>query len=199
MKDGEINSPSMRQIVNIQCTRNHVSPSIQLFEKLVEDGLARPPQNILDLGCGNGRNSLYIAKKYGAVTTLLDKDINMIEWAQKQYALSELPTKSVCAPIESVATDASKLMTESNCIAEKSTFDLVIFSYVVQHIDPVYYPLIFGFCKQVCNGVVLVDVFWNPSRVMEGEQLFFDNDQVRWYGLSYEELATLVAPRFNIL
>jgi transcription initiation factor TFIIIB Brf1 subunit/transcription initiation factor TFIIB len=34
---------------------------------------------------------------------------------------------------------------------------------------------------------------------MEGEQLLFGNDQVRWYGLSYEELATLVAPRFNIL
>jgi transcription initiation factor TFIIIB Brf1 subunit/transcription initiation factor TFIIB len=173
----------------------------------VEEGLARPPQNVLDLGCGNGRNSLYIAKKYGAVTTLLDKDSSMIEWAQKQYALSELQMKSLCIPIESVATDTSKLMMENSsiCDAEESTtttsttFDLVIFSYVVQHIDPVYYPLIFDFCKQVCNGIVLVDVFWNPSRVMEGEQLLFNNDQVRWYGLSYEELATLVAPRFNIL
>ena len=169
---------------------SHVSPSILLFDKLVEEGLARPPQNVLDLGCGNGRNSLYIAKKYGAVTTLLDKDSNMIDWAQKQYALSELQMKSVCVPIESVATDASNLMKESsNCNTEKSTttFDLVIFSYVVQHIDPVYYPLIFDFCKQVCNGIVLVDVFWNPSRVMEGEQLLFNNEQVSsryWYGLS---------------
>lgn len=185
---------------------SHVSPSILLFEKLVEEGLARPPQNVLDLGCGNGRNSLYIAKKYGAVsTTLLDKDSKMLEWAQKQYALSELEMKSLCLPVESVATDASKLMMDSsNCHAERSTtttkiFDLVIFSYVVQHIDPVYYPLIFDFCKQVSNGIVLVDVFWNPSRVMEGEQLLFGNDQVRWYGLSYEELATLVAPRFKIL
>jgi SAM-dependent methyltransferase len=183
---------------------NHVSPSILLFEKLVEEGLARPPQNVLDLGCGNGRNSLYIAKKYGAVTTLLDKDSNMIEWAEKQYAISELQMKkSLCVPIELVATDPSKLMIQSDCNAEKSTaattFDLVIFSYVVQHIDPVYYPLIFDFCKQVCNGIVLVDVFWNPSRVMEGEHLSFDYDRVSWYGLSYEELATMVAPRFNIL
>ena len=42
-------------------------------------------------------------------------------------------------------------------------------------------------------------MFWNPSRVIEGEQLLFDNDQVSWYGLSYEELATMVATRFNIL
>jgi SAM-dependent methyltransferase len=189
---------------------NHVSPSILLFDKLIEEGLARPPKNVLDLGCGNGRNSLYIAKKYGAVTTttLLDKDSNMLEWAEKQYALSELQTKSLCVTIESVATDPSKLLmiessSSSNCNAEEpiatTSYDLVIFSYVVQHIDPVYYPLIFDFCKQVCNGVVLVDVFWNPSRVMEGEHLLFNNDQVSWYGLSYEELATLVAPRFNIM
>jgi hypothetical protein len=93
----------------------------------------------------------------------------------------------------------SNYNSNSNCNAEWPTFDLVIFSYVAQHIDPAYYPLIFDFCKQVCNGVVLVDVFWNPSRVMEGEQLLFDNDNVSWYGLSYEELATIIAPRFNIL
>lgn len=187
---------------------NHTSRSILLFEKLVEEGLAKPPKNVLDIGCGNGRNSLYIAKKYGAVTTLVDKDSTMLEWAQKQYALCELPMKALCLTIESIATDTSKLMIESNniitssssnCNAERSTFDLVIFSYVVQHIDPAYYPLIFDFCKRVCNGIVLIDVFWNPSRVMEGERLLFDHDSVSWYGLSYEELATLVAPRFNIL
>lgn len=202
----------MKYYCELPHSLSHVSPSILLFDKLVEEGLAKPPHNVLDLGCGNGRNSLYIAKKYGAVsTTLLDKDSNMLEWAQKQYALSELQTKSLCIPIESMATNAFKLMTESSSSssdysAEKSTiaatttsFDLIIFSYVVQHIDPAYYPLIFDFCKQVCNGIILVDVFWNPSRVMEGEQLLFDNDRDRWYGLSYEELATLVAPRFNIL
>jgi len=186
---------------------NHTSRSILLFEKLVEEGLAKPPQNVLDLGCGNGRNSLYIARKYGAVTMLVDKDNTMLHWAQKQYALSDLPMKAICLPIESIAIDPSKLMLESdspansgsNCNSERSTFDLVIFSYVVQHIDPAYYPLIFDFCKRVCSGIVLIDVFWNPSRVMERERLLFDHDNVSWYGLSYEELVTLVAPRFNIL
>jgi hypothetical protein len=77
------------------------------------------------------------------------------------------------------------------------SFDIVIFSYIAQHIDPVYYPLIFDFCKQVSKKYLSIDVFWNPSRLGPGE--FTRIGSVNWYGLTYEELVNLLASRFEIL
>ena len=77
------------------------------------------------------------------------------------------------------------------------SFDIVIFSYIAQHIDPVYYPLIFDFCKQVSKKYLAIDVFWNPSRLGPGE--FTRIGSVNWYGLTYEELVNLLASRFQIL
>jgi 23S rRNA G2069 N7-methylase RlmK/C1962 C5-methylase RlmI len=50
-----------------------------------------------------------LQKRYGASTILVDKDNTMLEWAQKLYALSELPMKAVCLSIESIAADTSNL------------------------------------------------------------------------------------------
>lgn len=185
----------MRYYCDTTHSLSHTSRSIALFDRLVETGVTKAPQNVLDLGCGNGRNSLYFTKKYGASVTLVDSDRAMLDWAEKQFAISGLTVNPLLTSIEQLASNPSLLAGANNGSTE---YDVVIFSYVVQHIDPVYYPLIFDFCKKVSKGYLLVDVFWNPSRVSEGERMLFDDD-VNWYGLSYEELATLVAPRFSIL
>ena len=78
-----------------------------------------------------------------------------------------------------------------------SKFDIVIFSYVIQHIDPVYYPIVLDFCKQICGGYMAIGIFWNPSRLRVGE--FTKIGSVNWYGLTYEEFVTLLAPRFRIV
>ena len=178
---------------------NHTSGSISLFERQVDAALIKPPTNVLDLGCGNGRNSLYIAKKYGASVTLVDKDESLLNWAKEQFSIAgfaPLPD-AICLPIEELTVNPSAYLPRlSRPDARSETFDLVILSYVIQHIDPAYYPLVFDFCKNICGGYLLLDVFWNPSRVMEGERISFGD--VDWYGLSYEELATIVAPRFSI-
>ncbi len=72
-----------------------------------------------------------------------------------------------------------------------------LISYVIQHIDPVYYPLVLDFCRSVSKKYVAIDVFWNPARINVNE--FTKVGSVSWYGLSYEELLTLVASRFRIL
>jgi hypothetical protein len=42
-----------------------------------------------------------------------------------------------------------------------------------------------------------IDVFWNPTRIRASE--FTKIGSVNWYGLTHEELAILIVPRFYIL
>jgi trans-aconitate methyltransferase len=60
---------------------NHVTPSVLTLDNKIqqENEIAKCTITILDLGCGNGRNSLYLAKKYNAMNVVLvDSDVNML-------------------------------------------------------------------------------------------------------------------------
>lgn len=145
------------------------------------------------MGCGNGRNALYFAKKYPCSVLLVDSDDKMLSWAAGLFKTNGLTNvASVHSSIEKIAGNPSIVLD----IAE-GKFDVVILSYVLQHIDPVYYPMILDFCKQVCRGYLVIDIFWNPSRVGPGE--FQMIGSVNWYGLTYEELVTMLAPNFSIV
>ena len=125
---------------------------------------------ILDLGCGNGRNSLYLAKKYkSANVVLIDCDNSMLKWAQL-FGLEGVSAKAVCMPIEQLASEPCRLIDRIGI----SNFDIVIFSYVIQHIDPVYYPIVLDFCKEICSGYMAIGVFWNPSRLNAGDYTTID-------------------------
>ena len=179
-------------------TINHVTPSVLMLDHEIQlnKETDKHTKTILDLGCGNGRNSLYLAKKYSSTNVVLvDADISMLDWAQHLFSLQDITDNSnfICTTIEELAGDSSKLYNKTGI----SSFDIVIFSYVVQHIDPVYYPLIFDFCKQISKRYVAIDVFWNPSRLGAGE--YTKIGSVNWYGLTYEELVSLIATRFHIL
>ena len=173
---------------------NHASPSILMLDTEMQKEENRPPQTILDLGCGNGRNSLYLADKYDATNVVLvDCDPSMLDWAKQLFSIKNIPAKTIHATIETHASDPREFNKKTGI----PKFDVVIFSYVIQHIDPVYYPIILDFCRQVSSGHVAIDAFWNPSRLRVGE--FTKIGSVSWYGLTYEELVTLIAPRFNIM
>jgi SAM-dependent methyltransferase len=155
--------------------------------------LSTPP-TILDLGCGNGRNSLYLAKKYkSSDVVLIDCDLGMLKWAEELFSLQGGSAKSICTTVEELASKPCRLNEKTGI----SKFDIVIFSYVIQHIDPVYYPIVFDFCKKICSGYMAIGVFWNPSRLNVGD--FTRIGTVSWYGLSYEELVILLAPRFRVI
>ena len=194
---------------NLQ-TINHVTPGVLMLDKEIQHSMMNgnndvdnnnndgnhndDPKTILDLGCGNGRNSLYIAKKYAtANVVLVDSDINMLNWAQKLFSVHGIPISVVSTRIEEIAGDPTKFCEQIG----HNSFDIVILSYVIQHIDPVYYPLLFDFCRKVFKKYMVIDVFWNPARIVAGE--FTKIGSVNWYGLTYEELVTYIASRFQVL
>jgi SAM-dependent methyltransferase len=162
--------------------------------RIQQDDEIQSTNTILDLGCGNGRNSLYLAKKFNSTNVVLvDSDFNMLDWAQKLFSNEGPPVKVVNASIEELGGNQSKF----DEAVSSSPFDIIIFSYVIQHIDPVYYPIIFDFCRHISKKYLVIDIFWNPSRLGPGE--FTKIGTVNWYGLTYDELVSLVAPRFQIL
>jgi SAM-dependent methyltransferase len=178
-------------------TIHHVSPSVLMLDNELQQDIEvhKHAKTILDLGCGNGRNSLYLARKYGSTNVVLvDSDNSMLNWAQQLFCREGLPVRAVCIRIEELcAIDSSK----SSELMGLRSFDIVIFSYIAQHIDPVYYPLIFDFCKHVSKEYLAIDVFWNPCRL--GPSEYTRIGSVNWYGLTYEELVSLLASRFQIL
>jgi ubiquinone/menaquinone biosynthesis C-methylase UbiE len=108
-------------------------------------------------------NSLYLDKKYNATkVVLVDSDSNMLNWAAHLFSLQGTPVNTVSATIEELAGSPSKFYDK---LGVTSSFDIVIISYVIQHIDPVYYPLVLDFCRSVSGRYVAVDVFWNPARI----------------------------------
>ena len=65
-------------------TINHVTPSVLMLDHNIQlnKETDKYTKTILDLGCGNGRNSLYLAKKYSSANVVLvDADISMLNWA----------------------------------------------------------------------------------------------------------------------
>ena len=168
----------------------HTSPSIDmLLDEL--DRVASKPNKILDIGCGNGRNSLALAQRYCSEVVLVDPDQSMLAWAQKCFEANQINSRRICTSLEELArTFGTPLL-----LSER--FDAVILSYVLQHIDPSNYPLVFDFLRDLCKGYLAIDIFWNPLKCEAGG--FVKEGSRTWYGVKYEDIIKLLAPRFEIV
>ncbi|WP_144788744.1 class I SAM-dependent methyltransferase [Lysinibacillus fusiformis] len=56
------------------------------------------PSNVLELGCGAGRNAIYLAKK-GCSVVGVDLSENALEWAKKRISEEDVHVELVCANI----------------------------------------------------------------------------------------------------
>jgi SAM-dependent methyltransferase len=166
----------------------HVSPSVSMYIQKVLTGQVRAPSKILDLGAGNGRNSIALTKRFGGLATLVDSDPRMLERARSGFVEAGLKEPVLlCCKLEELSSSSEM---------GGKAFDVVIMSYVLHHIEPSHYPSILEFCRTHVSGHLLIDVYWNRFRCTVGQFVRFY--ETNWYGLSYEELAKDLAPHFMI-
>lgn len=168
---------------------SHVAPSITM---LLEELQARRecPGSILDVGCGNGRNSVSLSSRFNAQVTVVDPDEYMLGWALRSFNVSgRSDVEAIRAGLEQISSDSTMMRARK--------FDIVILSYVLQHIEPSFYPAVFDFLRDICQGYLALDVFWNPSRCEPGSTAKIGS--TTWHGIRYEDLVQLIAPRFEII
>ena len=132
--------------------------SKNLFEKL--ECLNINPVNILDLGCGTGKNGVHLSSKFKK-TTLVNFDLseNMLEQARKKVITSTInyPDKStnfhVCGDMENIPF-------------RDSLFDLVWSSSAIQWTDNL--PIVLKHIKRILkpNGFFIFSTFW-PETLKE--------------------------------
>lgn len=86
---------------------------IELTKKILENEMINKSSRILDVGCGTGETSAYLAARYGAKVTGLDINPIMIKKAKIRMAKYQLPVEIIHGSIE-------------KCPLEDSNYDFII-------------------------------------------------------------------------
>lgn len=144
------------------------------------------PEHILDLGCGNGRNSLAIASTFGAKITLIDEVQNTLYDAMSNIEKHGCCVDAVVAsPIEEI---------EPN---DFEPFDIVLLNYVLQNIHPKSYHKILLMMHKLTKHFLIIDIYQNQSIYEAGTFSYREN--IGWYGFRKFELTKILRSGFNIV
>src|SRR5215472_13837496 len=78
---------------------------VQMIEHLVEAANIQPHARILDVGCGYGGSSIYLARKYGVEATGITISPVQVEMAQKAADAAGVSASFLCMDAESMHFD----------------------------------------------------------------------------------------------
>ena len=107
----------------------------EVLERLLDSGLINEKNHVLDMGCGKGRVSFFLAQTIGCRTTGVDFDSNMIEIAEKNRKNVQHPEliQFVCAKAEEYE------ITDEDCFYFFNPFSEKILRSVMGHILDSWY------------------------------------------------------------
>ena len=141
------------------------------------------PSNVLEIGCGNGRNAIYLAQK-GCTVTAVDLSQQAIEWAREQADVQNVNIKFICENIFNLKLESQK-------------FDYIYDSGCFHHLSPhrrvSYIQFINKYLKT--NGYFSISAFKENGKyggsAFSDKQYYMDRSLHGGLGYSKEKLQIL--------
>ncbi|MER2120096.1 MAG: class I SAM-dependent methyltransferase [Solibacillus sp.] len=150
--------------------------------KYIEKETIRPGK-VLEIGCGNGRNAIYLAQK-GYTVTAVDLSQQAIEWAKEQAEVHNVNIQFVCENIFNLNLDSQQ-------------FDFIYDSGCFHHLPPhrrvSYIQFINKYLKN--NGYFSISTFKENGKYggssLSDKQYYMDRNLYGGLGYSKEKLQIL--------
>lgn len=141
------------------------------------------PRKVLEIGCGNGRNAIYLAQK-GCTVTAVDISQRAIDWAKEQAEVNSVKIQFVCENI-------------FNLNLELQEFDYIYDSGCFHHLSPhrrvSYIQFINKYLKN--NGYFSISAFKEIGKYggssLSDKQYYMDRTLYGGLGYSKEKLQIL--------
>ena len=141
------------------------------------------PSNVLEIGCGNGRNAIYLAQK-GCTVTAVDLSQQAIEWSREQADVQNVNIKFICENIFNLKLESQK-------------FDYIYDSGCFHHLSPhrrvSYIQFINKYLKT--NGYFSISAFKENGKyggsAFSDKQYYMDRSLHGGLGYSKEKLQIL--------
>lgn len=158
---------------NRKCPFFKVNADENLVE-VVEKGDFCPPAKVLDIGCGNGRNSIYLAKR-GFDVEAVDFSETAIELAKEKAVKAGVSVKFYCQSIFDFEYAAKSF---------DAIYDSGCFHHIAPHRRPDFLALVANALK---TGGIFVMVCFAPGGGSDFSDMEVYQNQTTGGGLSFTE------------
>ncbi|MFX1284763.1 MAG: methyltransferase domain-containing protein [Promethearchaeota archaeon] len=162
------------------------SPGTKMALKYIKDNKINV-NSILDLGCGNGRNSFYLSKNIDAKAHLIDIDRDLLNYVKLKFKTFNVKTPEI-EVIDLENFDLSLFNTK---------YDITLLSYVLQNIFPANYFKLMDFCRIITRKLMIFEIYVNLNVYPEG--MVTKRGETFWYGFSSDEVFKLFESFFDVI
>ncbi len=169
-------------------TRNYIWPKLKkIIVETPRRGVSRDINNVLDLGCGNGR-LFELFKNKNAKYTGIEQSHNLIKLAKKKYPEVNFMQDNILQYVQASQWDASI-----------DKFDLILLIAVLPHIPS--YELRLKLLKNIKNHLKsdgeLIITCWNLNAQTKYKKLIFKNNLKKLFGFNKMDWSDILFSGFN--